>query len=43
MPKPKTQSEGAQIIPRIIELMKEHCRIMTKGVFAMFSLYRTTA
>jgi DeoR/GlpR family transcriptional regulator of sugar metabolism len=43
MPRPKTQSERAQIITRIIELVKEHGRITTNDVVAMFDLHRTTA
>lgn len=43
MPRPKTHSERAQIITRIIELVKEHSRITTKEVVAIFDLHRTTA
>lgn len=43
MPRPKTQSERAQIIIRIIELVNEHGRITTKDVFVMFDLHRTSA
>lgn len=43
MPRPKTQSEWAQIITWIIELVKEHGRITTNDVVAMFDLHRTTA
>lgn len=43
MPRPKTQSERAQIISKIIEMVKEHGRITTKEVVAMFALHRTTA
>ncbi|MEV4978117.1 DUF977 family protein [Enterobacter ludwigii] len=43
MPRPKTKIERAQIISRIIELVKEHGCITTKGVVAMFDLHRTTA
>ncbi|MEH4931572.1 DUF977 family protein [Enterobacter cloacae] len=43
MPKPKTHDERIRIINRIIELVKEHGRITTKEVVAMFNLHRTTA
>jgi DeoR/GlpR family transcriptional regulator of sugar metabolism len=43
MPKPKTHDERTRIINRIIELVKEHGRITTKEVVAMFNLHRTTA
>ena len=43
MPKPKTHDERTRIIYRIIELVKEHGRITTKEVVAMFHLHRTTA
>ena len=43
MPKPKTHDERTRIINRIIELVKEHGRITTKDVVAMFDLHRTTA
>ncbi|KLP33452.1 DUF977 family protein [Enterobacter ludwigii] len=43
MPRPKTQSESAQIICRIIALVKEHGRITTKKVVAMFDLHRPTS
>lgn len=43
MPRPKTQSERAQIITRIIELVNEHGRITTKDVVVMFDLHRTSA
>jgi len=43
MPRPKTHEERTVIINRIIELVKEQGRIMTKDVVAMFNLYRTTA
>lgn len=37
MPRPKTHDERARIINRIIELVKEHGRIRTKDVVAVFS------
>ncbi len=43
MPRPKTHDERTRIINRIIELVKEHGRITTKDVVAMFDLHRTTA
>lgn len=43
MPRPKTHEERTVIINRIIELVKELGRIMTKDVVAMFNLHRTTA
>ena len=43
MPRPKTHEERARIINRIIELVKEHGRITTKDVVAMFGLHRVTA
>ncbi len=43
MPRPKTKSERAQIIFKIIELVKEHGRITTQEVVAIFNLHRTTA
>ena len=43
MPRPKTPEERTVIINRIIELVKEHGRITTKEVVAMFDLHRTTA
>lgn len=43
MPRPKTQSERAQIITQIIELVNEHGRITTKDVVVMFDLHRTSA
>lgn len=43
MPRPKTHEERTVIINRIIELVKEHGRITTKEVVAMFDLHRTTA
>jgi len=43
MPRPKTHSERAQIITRIIEFVNEHGRITTKDVGAMFDVHRTTA
>ncbi|KLR18242.1 DUF977 family protein [Enterobacter bugandensis] len=43
MPRPKTDSERAQIINRIIELVKKHGRITTKDIIKMFDLHRTTA
>ncbi|WP_395314304.1 DUF977 family protein [Enterobacter sp. ECC-249] len=43
MPRPKSHSERVQIIARIIELVKEHGRVTTKDVSAMFDLHRTTA
>lgn len=43
MPRPKTQSERAQIIIHIIVLVKEQGRITTNDAVAMFSIHRTTA
>lgn len=43
MPRPKMHDERTKIINRIIDLMKEHGRITTKDVVAMFDLHRTTA
>lgn len=43
MPRPKTHDERTRIIYRIIELVKEHGRITTKDVVAMFDLHRATA
>lgn len=43
MARPKSHSERTQIITRIIELVKEHRRITTKDVVAIFDLHRTTA
>lgn len=43
MPRPKTHEERTVMINRIIELVKEQGRIMTKDVVAMFNLHRTTA
>ncbi|HAV1607938.1 DUF977 family protein [Enterobacter hormaechei] len=42
MPRPKTQSECAQINSMIIELVKEHGRVSTKDVVAIFDLHCTT-
>lgn len=38
MPRPKTHDERIRIINRIIDLMKEHGRITTKNVVAMFDV-----
>lgn len=43
MPRPKTHEERTVMINRIIELVKEHGRITTNDVVAMFDLHRTTA
>lgn len=43
MPRPKTHEERTVRINRIIELVKEHGRITTNDVVAMFDLHRTTA
>ncbi|MEX1839142.1 DUF977 family protein [Enterobacter cloacae] len=43
MARKKTDQERIVIINRIIELVKEHGRITTKDVVAMFDLHRTTA
>lgn len=43
MARKKTDRERIVIINRIIELVKEHGRITTKDVIAMFDLHRTTA
>ncbi|WP_423221009.1 DUF977 family protein [Enterobacter ludwigii] len=42
MPRQKTHSERAQIITRIIGLVKVHGRITMKNVVAMIDLYRIT-
>ena len=38
MPRPKTHDERTRIINRIIKLVKEQGRIMTKDVVVMFNL-----
>lgn len=43
MPRPKTHEERTVMINQIIELVKEHGRITTNDVVAMFDLHRTTA
>ncbi|EML5377193.1 DUF977 family protein [Enterobacter bugandensis] len=43
MQRPKTHDERTRIINRNIDLVKEHGRITTKDVVAMFDLPRTTA